>query len=164
MTAGVFAPTPSSRNQDAPAPADGAETLRSGRRRRPALVLNEALVAPQVHRHRPAADRTARQQRRGDPQSALRRRHSPHRRFVVIGPVVAGRGALPQSVIALRVKQPRLGEARQPELVVHVGRQYEIVLSRAAAAGPDTAPPPRRRSGWQGCAATTTPSMPPGVS
>ena len=47
---------------------------------------------------------------------------------VVIGALVAGLRALEQAVVALRVEEPLLVEARALELVVHVGREHEVVL------------------------------------
>lgn len=43
----------------------------------PALVLDEGAVAPQVHGHGPAADRTARNKLCGDPHLPLLRHHAP---------------------------------------------------------------------------------------
>ena len=47
---------------------------------------------------------------------------------VVVGPVVARHGALPEAVVALRVEEPVLGESRLLELVVHIGGDDEEVL------------------------------------
>lgn len=41
---------------------------------------------------------------------------------------MAGLGALPQAIVPLGVEQPLLVEARQLELVVHIGGQDKVVL------------------------------------
>ena len=94
-------------------------------RRMPALVLNEARVAAQVHGHGCAANGAAGNQLRRNPHVPLLPHHPSYGGFVVIGARVAGLRALPEAVVPLGVEQARPVEARDLKLMVHVRGQHE---------------------------------------
>ena len=71
----------------------------------PALVLDKGIITPQIHCHMRAANRAFGDQLRGYFHILLPRDHLAHYFLIVIGFVVAGFGALPQTVISLRVKK-----------------------------------------------------------
>ena len=87
----------------------------------PACVLYKGIITSQVHRHRRTADRTFRYQRCGDFHILLLRYHFAHGFLVIIGFIVTGFRALPQAVIALRVKQPFFIKASKLKLMVYIG-------------------------------------------
>ena len=94
----------------------------------PAFILDEGIVTPQVHGHGTAAPGAAGHQLRGDPHVPLFRKHFADGLLVVIGLLMAGLGALPKAIVPLGVEQPLLVEARQLELVVHIGGQDKVIL------------------------------------
>ena len=111
----------------------------------PAFVLHKRIIGPEVHAHRLTADRTARNQLRGNRHfkgytcrnsqcavflngKALGKYHLAHGLFIVIGLVVTGLAALPEAVIALRVEEPVLIESGLLEAMIHIGRQDKIVF------------------------------------
>jgi len=94
----------------------------------PACVLDKGIVGAQVHGHGSAADRTAGDKSGGNAHVCLQLHHFPHGFFVVVGFLMTGDGALPQTVIALSVKKPPFVKARLLKLVVHVGGKHEIVF------------------------------------
>ena len=53
--------------------------------------------------------------------------HAPHGLFVVVGTFMAGRGALPETVVSLHIEEPLLIDPRKLELMIHVGGEHEIV-------------------------------------
>ena len=97
------------------------------RRGVPPAVLDEGVVSPQIHGHGSAAPRAAGDQLRGDPHVPLLLRHPPDGPLVVVGRLMAGRGALPEAVVPLGIEQPLLVKARQLELVVHIGGEDKVV-------------------------------------
>ena len=95
----------------------------------PGLVLHKGIVTAEVVRHGAAAPRTAGNQLRGDSHVPLLGHHAPHRRFVVVGPLVAGLRALPQPVVPLGAEQAELVEPGLLKTVVHVNGNDETVLA-----------------------------------
>lgn len=92
----------------------------------PALVLDEGVVAPQVHGHGPAADRAMRDKFCGDTHIPLLCHHAPDGFLVVPGLLTAWLRALPQAVVSLGIEQPRLIKAGQLELMVHIGGKDKV--------------------------------------
>ena len=70
----------------------------------PALVLDKGQVYPKVHGHGCAADRASGNQFCGDFHPLLFLHHPPDSGLIVIGCLVAGLGALPQSIIPLGIE------------------------------------------------------------
>lgn len=97
-------------------------------RRMPALVLDKGIVGAQVQGHRLAADGTGRDQRGRDLHALLFVEHPIDDLFVIIGLLMAGHGALEESVIALCIEQAVFVEACFPETMVDVRRQDKVVL------------------------------------
>ena len=94
----------------------------------PALVLDEGVVAPQVHGHGPAADRAMRDKFRWDTHIPLLCHHAPYGFLVVPGLLTAWLRALPQAVVSLGIEQPLLIKAGQLELVVHIGGKDKVIF------------------------------------
>ena len=100
----------------------------------PALVLDEAVIRPQIHGHLSTADGTLRDELGRHAQAALAQDHASHGLAVVVGPLVAGERALPEPVVSLRVEEPVLVDAGILEAVVDVRGEHEVV---AVADEPD---------------------------
>ena len=111
----------------------------------PSCVLHKGVVRAQVHCRGTPGFRVGREQivRQAHRELPILRHlkdavfilnealslHGEHRPVLVIpGSVAAPLCVLKEAVIALRVKQPGLVKTRAPELMIHVGRDNEIVL------------------------------------
>lgn len=94
----------------------------------PALVLHKGVVRPEIHGHGPAAVGAVRNPCGRDLHIPLLLNHLTYHGLIVVGPLMARPGALPQAVVALGVKQPLLIKAGHLELVVHIGGKDEIVF------------------------------------
>ena len=94
----------------------------------PALVLDKGIVAPQIHRHRLAADRATRHKLARHTHIMLLLNHPADDFLIVIGFLAARLTALEQAVIALCVEQAALVKARLLEAMVYVCGQDEIIL------------------------------------
>ena len=97
------------------------------RRGIPALILDESIVAAQVHGHGPAALGATRDQLRGDTHVRLLRNHPADGSFVIISLLMARLTALPKAVVALGVEESRLIKTSQLELMVYIGGQDKII-------------------------------------
>ncbi len=95
----------------------------------PPHVLDECVVAAQIHRHGSAAVRADGDQLRRDPQVLLPRKHLTDGGFIVIRLLPARAAALEQAVIALRVKQALFAKSGLLEAVIHVRGDDKIVLA-----------------------------------
>lgn len=82
------------------------KVLAAGRSLIPALILRKGAVAAQIHGHGPAAFRAAWDQFCRDFHVPLFRGHAPDNILVVIGFLMAGPAALPQTIVPLGIKQP----------------------------------------------------------
>ena len=97
--------------------------------RLPALILHKSIINPQIHRHRSPANRAPGDQLCGDLHVFLLGNHFPDKFLIVIRLLTAGFGALPQTIIALGVKQAALIKPGNLELMVHIGGQDKIVFA-----------------------------------
>ena len=95
----------------------------------PALILRKSIIDPQIHRHRSPANRAPGDQLCGDLHVLLLGNHFPDKILIVIRLLTAGFGALPQTIIALGVKQAALIKPGNLELMVHIGGQDKIVFA-----------------------------------
>ena len=111
----------------------------------PSRILDEGVVRAEVHLQlsaRAVARHELRGHAHGDPavlrrpvhavcvlHEALRLEHRRDHRLIVVGLSVRAVFGLQETVIALRIEQPLLVEARALEAVVDVRRDHEIVLA-----------------------------------
>ena len=93
----------------------------------PSVILYKGVIAAQIHRHGPAADRAVGNERSGNPHVGLLCNHLSYGTFVGIGLGVTWCGTLPKAVISLGLKQPVRVEACKLELVVHICGEDKIV-------------------------------------
>lgn len=93
----------------------------------PVLVLNEGVVAPQVHGHGLAADRAMRDKFCGNTHISLLCHHAPDGFLVVPGLLTAWFRALPQAVVSLGIEQPFFIKACQLELMIHIGGKHKVI-------------------------------------
>ena len=94
----------------------------------PALILDKGAVASKIHGHRRATYRTSRNQPSGNLHIFLPGDHLTDSVLIVVGLPVASPGALPQAIVALGVKKTFLVKPGKLELMIHIGRQHEVVL------------------------------------
>ena len=97
-------------------------------RRIPDFVLHKGIITSQIHCHRSATDRAFRYQFRRNFHICLMIYHCSNRFFIIISIIMARFCALPQALIALRVKQAAFVKARTLKLMVNIGCQHKIVL------------------------------------
>ena len=93
-----------------------------------ACILDKRCIASQIHGHRLTTDGTAGNELMRDAHVLLLGDHTPHGRFIVIGLIVAGLAALPETIISLRIEQPLFGEAILLEEMIDIRGQDEIIL------------------------------------
>ena len=90
----------------------------------------QSIINPQIHRHRSPANRAPGDQLCGDLSClfcwAIISRTNSSLSYVFL---TAGFGALPQTIIALGVKQAALIKPGNLELMVHIGGQDKIVFA-----------------------------------
>lgn len=93
----------------------------------PAIVLYKGIVRAQVHGGGSAAMRAGGNQIGRDAHIRLPPHHFAHDRFIILGFMAAGPAALEKPVIALRVEQAALIEARLLKAMIHVRGDCEII-------------------------------------
>ena len=100
----------------------GQKFLIAGISGMPALILDKRIVRTQVHGHRLAADGAVRYKFGRDAHIFLFAQHCPYHALIVVSCMVAGDGALKQTVVSLRIKQSLLVKARDLKAMVDVCR------------------------------------------
>lgn len=93
----------------------------------PSLVLYKGIVTAQVHGHGPAAEGTVGHKPGRYTHILLFGDHTPYGFLVVIGDLMTGLGALPETIIPLRIKQPPFVKTRLLKAVVNV-RHYILQI------------------------------------
>lgn len=126
--AGGIAADPKLQEQNASVPMPMQKILIPPRCGIPALILHKGFVTAQVRGLWPAALGAARDQLRRDTHIRLLRNHLSNSSFIIISGLMACLTALPETVIALGIEQPRLIKTSQLKLMIHIGGQDEVVL------------------------------------